>query len=57
MEHIKESKDVTIYAIGLLEENDDRGGLFGKSPSKKAKEDLKKIAEMTGGEAYFPKCG
>ena len=55
LEHIKESKDVTIYAIGLLEENDDRGGLFSKSPSKKAKEDLTKIAEMTGGEAYFPK--
>lgn len=53
--HIKESKDVIIYAIGLLEENDDRGGLFGKSPSKKAKDDLTKIAELTGGEAYFPK--
>jgi len=53
--HIKESKDVAIYAIGLLEENDDRGGIFAKSPSKKAKEDLTKIAELTGGEAYFPK--
>jgi Ca-activated chloride channel homolog len=55
LEHIKESRDVTIYAIGLLEENDDRGGLFSKSPSKRAKEDLTKIAEITGGEAYFPK--
>jgi len=55
MEHIRISKDVTIYAIGLLEENDERGGLFSKSPSKRAKEDLTKIAEMTGGEAYFPR--
>jgi hypothetical protein len=55
IEHIRESKDVTIYSIGLLEENDERGGLFGKSPAKKAKDDLTKISEMTGGEAYFPK--
>lgn len=55
LEHIKSAKDVTIYAIGLLEENDDRGGLFKASPSKKAKEDLTKIAELSGGEAFFPK--
>jgi len=55
LEHIRASKDVAIYAIGLLEENDDRGGFFGKSPAKKAREELEKIAEMTGGEAYFPK--
>jgi VWFA-related protein len=55
LEHIRSSKDVAIYAIGLLEENDDRGGFFGKSPAKKAREELEKIAEMTGGEAYFPK--
>src|SRR5882672_3934512 len=45
IEHIRLSKDVTIYAIGLLEENDERGGLFSKAPSKRAKEDLTKIAE------------
>jgi VWFA-related protein len=55
LDHIRESRDVSIYAIGLLEENDFRGGLFGKSPSKKARENLKKIAELSGGEAYFPK--
>jgi VWFA-related protein len=55
MDHIRASKDVTIYAIGLLEENDFRGGLFGKSPSKKACENLRKIAELSSGEAYFPK--
>jgi len=55
LEHIKQSKDITIYTIGLLDENDDRGGLFSQSPSKKAKKDLEKISELTGGEAFFPK--
>jgi len=55
LEHIKQSKDITIYTIGLLEENDDRGGLFSQSPSKKARKDLMKISELTGGEAFFPK--
>ena len=53
--HIREASNISIYAIGLLEENDDRGGLFSKPPSKKAKEELTRIAELTGGEAYFPK--
>lgn len=53
-EALRESK-VTLYAIGLLEENDQRGGLFKKPPSKKAKEALEKFAEITGGQAYFPK--
>jgi len=53
-EALKQSK-VTLYAIGLLEENDQRGGLFKKSPSKKAKEDLEKFAEITGGQSFFPK--
>ena len=55
LERVRQAKDVTIYAIGLLEENDDRGGFFGRSPSKRAKDDLEKIAALTGGEAYFPK--
>ena len=54
VEALRESK-VTLYAIGLLEENDQRGGLFKKPPSKKAKEVLQKFAEITGGQAYFPK--
>src|SRR6266700_7477409 len=51
---LRESK-VTLYTIGLLEENDQRGGLFKKPPSKKAKDDLQKFAEITGGQAFFPK--
>jgi VWFA-related protein len=54
LEALKQSK-VTVYTVGLLEEDDQRGGLFKKPPSKKAKEDLVKFAELTGGAAYFPK--
>lgn len=54
IETLRESK-VTLYAIGLLEENDQRGGLFRKPPSKKAREVLEKFAEITGGQAFFPK--
>jgi len=49
---LRESK-ITVYAIGLLEENHVRGGLFGRSSSK-AREVLDKFAETTGGRAYFP---
>jgi Ca-activated chloride channel family protein len=56
LEHVQQAKDVTIYAVGILDENDSRsGGLFGRSPQKKAREALKEIAELTGGQAYFPK--
>jgi Ca-activated chloride channel family protein len=54
MDQLRESK-VTLYAIGLLEENDQRGGLFKKPPSKKAKENLEQFAAVTGGLAFFPK--
>src|SRR5215472_12902409 len=54
IEALRQSK-VTVYAVGLLEEDDQRGGLFKKPPSKKAKEDLIKFADITGGQAYFPK--
>ena len=53
MDKLKEV-DVTIYAIGLLEQNDQRGGLFRKSPSQKARKALEEIAEATGGKAFFP---
>lgn len=51
---LRQSK-ATVYVIGLLEENDARGGLFSKPPSKRAREVLEKFAETTGGRAYFPK--
>jgi len=54
IEALRQSK-VTLYTIGLLEEDDTRGGLFKKAPSKKAKDDLIKFADVTGGQAFFPK--
>src|SRR6266478_403520 len=54
IEVLKQSK-VTLYCIGLLEEDDQRGGLFKKAPSKKAKDDLQKFAAITGGQSFFPK--
>jgi Ca-activated chloride channel homolog len=45
----------TVYTIGLLDQNDRRGGLFKKSPSAKAKQILQQVAAMSGGRAYFPK--
>src|SRR6516225_4302007 len=54
LDTLRQSK-VTLYAIGLLEEDDDRGGLFHASPSKKARADLIKFADITGGQAFFPK--
>ena len=53
---LRESK-VTVYAIGLLEENDSREPFFGKSqsPTRKAKEVLQQFAQATGGRAYFPR--
>jgi Ca-activated chloride channel family protein len=48
------SSEVSVYAIGLLEENDRSGGLFRKSRSERAKEELEEIVEAAGGQAYFP---
>jgi Ca-activated chloride channel family protein len=53
MERLRES-EVTVYAIGLLEPNDRRGGLFRASPSSRARDALEEIAEATGGQAFFP---
>ena len=56
LQHVQEAQDVTIYAIGIFDEDDSRtGGLFRKSPQKKAREGLKEIAEASGGQAFFPK--
>jgi len=54
LEVLRAAKNITIYAVGLLEDNDQRGGLFKKPPSKKAREDLQKFAQVTGGQAFFP---
>ena len=58
LKYVRESKNVAVYAIGLLDEDEGSGGLFGvgRSPQKKAKAALSEIAAITGGRAYFPKA-
>jgi Ca-activated chloride channel family protein len=47
--------DVILYAIGLLDEPEQHGGIFRKVPESKVKETLTRFAQATGGQAYFPK--
>lgn len=46
--------DVQIYAVGFLKDLDTKGGFITKSIQSKAKSFLQKLAEDTGGKAYFP---
>jgi Ca-activated chloride channel family protein len=53
LEAIKEN-EVQVYLVGFVDE-DDTGGIFGKSGAKKAKDLLQRIADDSGGRAFFPK--
>jgi Ca-activated chloride channel homolog len=53
MEAIKED-DVQVYLVGFIDEEEEKG-LFGKASGKQAKDLLSRIAEDSGGRAYFPK--
>ncbi len=46
--------DVQIYAVGFINELESEGGFIRKSPQKKARNFLDKLATETGGKAYFP---
>ncbi len=46
--------DVQIYTVGFINELDKDGSLIRKSPQKKAKNFLERLAEETGGKSYFP---
>lgn len=46
--------DVQIFTVGFVNELDDESGFISKSPRKKAKSFLERLAEETGGKAYFP---
>lgn len=46
--------DVQIYTVGFVNELDSEGGFIRKSPQKRARSFLSKLAEETGGKAYFP---
>ena len=52
--HLKEI-DVQIYLIGFINDLDKDSGLFKKSSKDKAEGLLNKLAEETGGKAFFPK--
>jgi Ca-activated chloride channel homolog len=54
MEAIKED-EVQVYLVGFIDEENDEKSLFGKSSAKKARELLSRIADDSGGHAYFPK--
>ena len=46
--------NTVVYTIGLLGSGEP-GGLFKGSEAKRAAKVLKKLAEVSGGQAYFPK--
>lgn len=52
-ERLRES-EVQIYVIGFTSELNNEGGFISKSPRAKAEGLLKRMAEETGGKAYFP---
>jgi Ca-activated chloride channel homolog len=54
MEAIRED-EVQVHLIGIIDEEMEERSLFGKSPAKRAKELLTRIANDSGGRAYFPK--
>jgi Ca-activated chloride channel family protein len=54
MEAIKED-EVQVYLVGFIDEEMEEKSLFRKSPAQKAKDLLSRIADDSGGRAYFPK--
>ncbi|HEX9963284.1 MAG TPA: VWA domain-containing protein [Pyrinomonadaceae bacterium] len=52
-ELLRES-DVQIYAVGFTTDLSKDGGFITKSPKAKSEAFLKRLAEETGGKAYFP---
>ncbi|HEY3137379.1 MAG TPA: VWA domain-containing protein [Blastocatellia bacterium] len=52
--HLREI-DVQIYLIGFISDLERDSGLFKKSAKDKAEGLLNKLAEETGGKAFFPK--
>lgn len=46
--------DVQIYVIGFIKQLDSERGFISKSPQGKARSLLERLANETGGRAYFP---
>jgi len=51
---VMKEDEVQVYLVGFLDD-EESGGLFGRSPAKKAKELLIRLAEDSGGHAFFPR--
>ncbi len=47
--------EVQVYLVGFIDEEEEKGGIFGRSSGKKAKDLLIRLAEDSGGRAFFPK--
>lgn len=54
VDHLREI-DVQIYLIGFTSDLDRDSAIFKKSPKDKAEGLLSKLAEETGGKAFFPR--
>jgi Ca-activated chloride channel family protein len=54
VDHLREA-DVQLYLIGFTNDLDKDSSLFSKSPKTKAEALLTKLADETGGKAFFPK--
>ncbi|MBO0719663.1 MAG: VWA domain-containing protein [Blastocatellia bacterium] len=54
LEALKED-EVQVYLVGFIDEDEEGKSLFGRSTSKKAKDLLSRLAEDSGGRAFFPK--
>jgi Ca-activated chloride channel family protein len=54
VEHLREI-EVQVYLIGFTNDLEKDGSLFKKSSKEKAESLLTKLAEETGGKAFFPK--
>ena len=49
-----QENEVQLYFVGFVDE-DESGGIFGKSGAKKAKELMQRLADDSSGRAFFPK--
>jgi Ca-activated chloride channel homolog len=52
MEAVKED-EVQVYLVGFVDE-DESFSMFGRSPAKRAKQLMLRLAEDSGGRAFFP---
>ncbi|NBO65118.1 MAG: VWA domain-containing protein [Acidobacteria bacterium] len=54
LDAIKEN-EVQVYLVGFIDDEEDTKSFFGKSPAKKARDLLTRLADDSGGRAFFPR--